>query len=69
MATWDGRQVERARTQHDVGKYLLVGHLNVADGDAEAQHLLQLKLDRRAHFNKFVGEVLSMGYRRREFAS
>ena len=46
------------RTQHDVGKDLVVGHLNVADGDTQAENLLELELDRRANLGDLVLEVL-----------
>ena len=38
-------QKKRGRTQHDVGENLVVRHLNVADGDTQAKHLLELELD------------------------
>lgn len=31
--------------QHDVGDQLVLGHLNVSDGDTHAKNLLQLELD------------------------
>ena len=34
------------RTQHDVTKHLVVRHLNMADGNTKAKHLLELELDR-----------------------
>lgn len=57
------------RTQHDVGKDLVVGHLDVADGDTQAKNLLKLELDRRADLSDLVGEVLSVGDGRGELAS
>ena len=53
-------QKERGRTQHDVGKNLVVRHLDVADGDTQAENLLQLELDRRADLGDLVLEVLSV---------
>jgi len=35
-----------ARTQHDIGKHLVVRHLNMTDSDTKAQHFLELELDR-----------------------
>ena len=35
-----------ARTQHDIGKNLVIRHLNMAHGDTKAQHFLELELDR-----------------------
>ena len=46
------------RTQHDVGKDLVVGHLDVADSDTQAKDLLKLELDRRANLGDLVVEVL-----------
>jgi len=39
---------EEVDAQHHVTQDLVVSHLDVADGNAEAQHLLELELDRRA---------------------
>ena len=36
---------ETGRTEHDVGEDLVVGHLDEADSDAQAENLLQLELD------------------------
>ncbi len=52
--------IERKRTQHDVAKNLVVGHLDVADGDTQAENLLKLELDRRADLVQLVAEVLSV---------
>ena len=46
------------RTQHDVGKDLVVGHLDVADSDTQAKDLLKLELDRRADLGDLVRKVL-----------
>jgi hypothetical protein len=40
----------------------------VADGDAEAEHLLQLELDRRADLGQLVRQVLRVRDRGRELA-
>lgn len=58
-----------ARTQHDVGEDLVVGHLDVADGDTQAKNLLELELDRRADLGDLVRKVLSVGDGRGELAS
>ena len=61
-------QKERGRTQHDVGEDLVVGHLDVADGDAQAKNLLELELDRRADLVQLVREVLRVRDGRGELA-
>ena len=62
-------ETRRGLTQHDIAEYLVVGHLYVTDGDAEAEHLLQLELDRRAHLGDLVREVLRVRNGRRELSS
>ena len=57
------------RTQHDVGEDLVVVHLDVADGDTQAEDLLQLELDGRANLSQLVVEVLRVGNRSRKLAS
>jgi hypothetical protein len=57
------------RTQHDVPEHGVLGHLDVADGDTEAQHLLQLELDGRADLGELVGEVLGVRDGGGEFSS
>lgn len=59
----------RTRTQHDIGQDLVIGHLDVADGDTKAENLLELELDRRADLGDLVGKVLSVGDGRGELAS
>ena len=49
------------RTQHDVGKDLVVRHLDVADSNTQTENLFQLELDGRTNFDELVAEVLSMG--------
>ena len=58
----------RVRTQHDVGKNLIVVHLNVADGDTQAENLLELELDRGANLGDLVREVLRVRDGGRELA-
>ena len=62
-------QKERGRTQHDVGEHLVVGHLDVADGDTQAKNLLELELDGGAHLKDLARKVLSMRHRGGELAS
>jgi hypothetical protein len=61
-------RMEQRHTQHDVAEHLIVGHLDMADGDAQAEDLLQLELDRRADLVQLVREVLCMRYGRGELA-
>ena len=66
------RNVRRDRTrriQYDVGEDLVVGHLDVADGDTQTENLLQLELDGRADLSELVLEVLGVRDGRRELAS
>jgi len=60
---------QEVRTQHDVGKNLVLGHLDVADGDTQAENLLELELDRRADLNELVVQVFAGADGRRELAS
>ena len=48
------------RTQHDVAEDLVLGHLDVADGDTQAENLLELELDGRADLSDLVAQVLSV---------
>jgi hypothetical protein len=48
---------------------LVVRHLNVANGDTEAQNLFELELDRGAHFDELVAEVFGVRDGCGEFAS
>ena len=48
------------RTHHYICEDLVIVHLNVSDGDSQAEHLLQLELDGRAHLDKFVVQVLAV---------
>lgn len=48
------------RTHHDVGEYLVVGHLDVADSDAQTKPLSELELDGGAHVGEPVLEILRM---------
>ena len=62
-------KANRVRTQHDVTEDLVVVHLNVADGDTQAENLLELELDRGADLGDLVREVLRVGDGRGELAS
>ena len=39
---------------------MIFGHLNVADGNTQAEHLLELELDGGADFDELVAEVFSV---------
>ncbi len=56
-------------TKHDVGKDLVIVHLDVANGDTQAEDLLQLELDGRADLSELVLEILCVRDRGRELAS
>jgi len=60
---------EEVDAQHDIGENLILGHLNVANGNTQAKHFLQLELDCRLDFDNLVGEVLRMADGGRELAS
>ena len=57
---------EGIRTQHDVAENLVLSHLDVADGDTQAENLLELELDRRADFGELAREFLVVRDGRRE---
>lgn len=57
------------RTQHDVGQKLLIRHLGVANGDTQAQNLLELELNRAPHIQDFSSQVICMRDWSRELAS
>jgi hypothetical protein len=59
----------RILTQHDVAENLVVGHLDVADGDTEAQNLFELELDGGADLVDLVGKILSVGHGGGELSS
>lgn len=44
----------RIRTQHYVTQNLIVIHLDMTNGNAQAQNFLELELDRRSNFRNFV---------------
>jgi hypothetical protein len=47
-------------THHDVGKDLVISHLDMSNSDTQTKNLLELELNRRPDFIEFVGEVLSV---------
>ncbi|GMR53969.1 hypothetical protein PMAYCL1PPCAC_24164, partial [Pristionchus mayeri] len=51
-----------------IGDQLLLRHLNVSDGDREAQHLLHLELDGGLDFVNLCGQRLGVGDDGRELA-
>ena len=56
------------RTQHDVAENLVLSHVDVADGDTQAQHFLQLELDGRLDLGDLGGKVFVVGDGGRELA-
>lgn len=54
-------------SQHDVRDQLILGHTDVSNSDAHAQHLLQLKLDGRLHFVDLAAQVFVVRDGGREF--
>jgi len=58
---------EEVDRQHDVAEELVLGHLDVADGDTQAENLLQLELDGGADLRGLVLEVVSVRDGRGEF--
>ena len=52
----------------DVDEELLLRLADVADGDADAQHLFQLELDRRARLVHLALDRLVLRHQRRELA-
>lgn len=56
-------------TQHDVSENLVVIHLDVANGDAQAQDLLELELDGGTDLGDLIAQVLGVGDGGGEFAS
>jgi hypothetical protein len=54
--------------QHDVTDELLIGHVDVADGDTHAENLLELELDGGLDVGDLGGKVLVVGDGGRELA-
>ena len=61
--------MEERHTQHDVAENLVLGHLDVADSDTQAENLLELELDGRADLSQLVVKILRVRHRSRELAS
>lgn len=59
----------RILTQHDIGKNLILSHLDVSDSDTQAENLLELELDGRTDLSELVGEVFGVGHRGGELSS
>lgn len=57
------------RTKHDIGKNLVIVHIDVAYGNAQTQDLLELEFDGGPNLGDLVVEVLSVGYGSRELSS
>jgi len=51
---------EEVDAKHDVSENLILGHLDVSDGNTEAENLLELELDRAAHLGELVVKVLGV---------
>jgi hypothetical protein len=54
-------------SQHNVGNQLILGHLDVSDGNTHTQDLLQLELDGGLDFVDLAAEVFVVGDWGREF--
>jgi hypothetical protein len=48
------------RTEHNIGKNLVIVHIDMADGNTQTQDLLELELDSGTNLGELVGEVLSV---------
>jgi len=48
----------RQRTEHNIGEDLIVGHLDVAYSNTQAQDLLELEFDGRANLSDLSGKIL-----------
>lgn len=47
-------------TQHNISENLVFGHLDVADGNTQAEDLLQLEFDGRFDLDELVAQVFTM---------
>jgi hypothetical protein len=59
---------EEVDGKHHVGDDLVVGHLDVANGDTEAEDLLELELDRALDLGELLLEVIGVRHGRGELA-
>ena len=50
----------KSHTQHDVAENLVLSHLDMADSDTQAEHLLKLELDGRTNLSELVAQVLGV---------
>jgi len=57
------------RTEHNVGEDLIIGHLDVAYSNTQAQDLLELEFDGRANLSDLSGKILRVRHGRGELAS
>ena len=55
--------------QHNISNQLLLGHVNVANGNTKAKNLLELKLDSGLDLGDLAGEILRVRDGGREFTS
>jgi len=56
-------------SQHDIANQLVLGHINVSDGDTHAQNLFQLELDGGLDFGDLGLQIVGVRDGRRELAS
>jgi len=54
--------------QHDISQHLVLSHLDVSYGNAQAQNFLQLELYRAPDLGELVVEIFRVGDRSRELA-
>ena len=57
------------RTEHDIPQDLIICHLDMADRDAQTQHLFELEFDSGPDFRELVIQVLGSRDGGRELAS
>ena len=60
---------EEVHGEVDVLDELLLRHLHVPDGDAEAEHLLHLELDGGLEVQNLLGQVVAVSHQGGELAS
>lgn len=63
----DGEGIEH--THHHISEHLVIVHLNVTNGDSQAEHFLQLELDGRSHLGELIVQVFRVRNGCREFTS
>ena len=57
------------RTQHNISKNLVIGHLDVPNSDTQAKDFLKLEFDGGTNLGDFVVEVLIVRDGSRELSS